>query len=412
VKSGDAFSVRLANNLAEPTNIHWHGLVIPPDMDGHPKDAVAPGGTFDYSFTVAQRAGTYWYHPHPHMATGKQVYMGMAGFFIVTDQEEEALGLPSGEFDLPLLVQDRRLAGGTEFLYQLADADHMNGFLGDTILVNGTPDPYLQVAAGLYRFRILNGSNARILDLGFADNRPFYLIGSDGGLLDRPYELRYLYMAPAERYEILVDFSNDQIGSSVALKSLGFSGGSGLTQGAEMPIIRFDVARPGNGPATIPPALATLEKLDPAAAVRTRTFALKIDHTTTPNGHTINDKVFEMMRVDEEVTIGDIEIWTFQNISYLPHPMHLHGAQFQVLDRNGNTNLEPRDLGWKDTVYVLPYQTVRVVVRFGNWPGLLLVHCHNLEHEDHGMMLNYQMVEQNLGVDGGSGDRPREMDLR
>jgi FtsP/CotA-like multicopper oxidase with cupredoxin domain len=294
------------------------------------------------------------------------------------------------------------------------DNDHSNGFLGDAVLVNGTPDPYLEVAAGLYRFRILNGSNARIYDLAFSDGRPFHVIGTDGGLLDRPYEVTYTYLAPAERIELLVDFSKDAIGSSVMLHTLAFSGGSGSgpQQGTEMPVIRFDVTRPGSGSVTIPATLANLERLDPTKAVRTRTFQLKIDHTTKPEGHTINDKTFEMMRIDEEVAIGDLEIWTFQNVSFLPHPMHLHGAQFQVLDRNGSTALDPRDLGWKDTVYVRPFDTVRVLVRFGTWPGVLLVHCHNLEHEDHGMMLNYSMVESSMGVESSERPAPSGMDLR
>jgi FtsP/CotA-like multicopper oxidase with cupredoxin domain len=401
VRSGDQFSLRLVNQLEgdEHTNIHWHGLVIPPEMDGHPKDVVMPGETFNYSFKIEQRAGTCWYHPHPHEMTGPQVYQGMAGLFIIEDDEEKALGLPGGDHDVPLIIQDRRPSPTGELLYELADADHENGLLGDRIIVNGTADPYLEVESGLYRFRILNGSNARIYDLAFADNRIFHIIATDGGLLDRPYPVTYAYLAPGERIEILVEFTTGDISTSVMMKSLEFGGGTGTQQGIELPIIRFDIVRAGSGSVTIPESLAKLETIDPALSVRDRTFDLKIDHTMTPVGHLINGKHFDMLRVDEQVRIGDLEIWTFRNTSFLPHPMHLHGAQFQILDRNGNPSQVPTDFGWKDVVYVRPFQTVRVLVRFGRWPGLLLVHCHNLEHEDHGMMLNFEMVKEYLGVE-------------
>jgi FtsP/CotA-like multicopper oxidase with cupredoxin domain len=413
VRSGDQFSVRLANQLEgdEHTNIHWHGLVIPPAMDGHPKDVIMPGETFDYSFKIEQRAATCWYHPHPHESTGRQVYMGMAGLFIIEDDEEQALGLPAGDHDVPLVIQDRRPSPTGELIYELTDVDHENGLLGDSVIVNGTSDPYLEVESGLYRFRILNGSNARIYDLAFADNRTFQIIATDGGLLDRPYPVTYAFIAPGERIEILVEFTANDVNASVIMKSLGFGGGSGTQQGIELPIIRFDIVRAGGGTVTVPATLATLETIDPSLSVRDRTFELRIDHSQMPHGHMMNGKVFDMTRVDEQVRIGDLEIWTFSNISFLPHPMHLHGAQFQVLSRTGVANLVPTDFSWKDVVYVRPFQTVRVLVRFGRWPGLLLVHCHNLEHEDHGMMLNFEMVDENVGVEEEPVGISTKMDL-
>jgi FtsP/CotA-like multicopper oxidase with cupredoxin domain len=169
-----------------------------------------------------------------------------------------------------------------------------------------------------------------------------------------------------------------------------------------MSAIRFDVTREGNGLA-MPQTLANLVKLDPAAASRSRLFELRTDHASTPEGHTINNLVFEMDRIDEQVKLGTTEIWTFKNTSFLHHPMHLHGAQFQVLDRGGQTKLAPTDMGWKDTIYLRPYQTARVLVRFGAWPGVYLVHCHNLEHEDHGMMLNIEMVTELGAPEAASG---------
>lgn len=410
-KHGEEFRVRLVNNLLEPTNIHWHGLTVPAAMDGYPRDVAGPGGTFEYAFTVAQRAGTYWYHPHPDMRTGPQVYMGMAGFLIVEDDEERALDLPGGNFDIPLMLQDRRLTPERTLAYDLRDEDHLEGYLGDVMLANGMPDAYLDVEAGLYRFRILNGSNSRVLDLALSDASPMLLIGTDGGLLDRPYEVGYIYLAPAERVDVLIDFSRFAIGQTVTLKSLAFSGGSGRVQGTEMSVIRFDVARPASSQRTVPAVLATYERLDPVSAVRTRKFTLRIDHTSTPEGHTINDLKFDMARIDERVEAGTTEIWVFENVSFLHHPMHIHGVQFQVLKRSLTPKLEPRDLGWKDTVYVRPYEVVEVLVRFPESPGVFLVHCHNLEHEDHGMMLNFEITAGSSGVSGGSAVLPERMKL-
>lgn len=406
LRTGDTLSVQLQNQLAEPTSIHWHGLITPANMDGHPKDEVAPGALFTYSFPVRQRAGTYWYHPHPHMISGRQIYSGMAGFFLVEDAEEQALPLPRGEFDLPLLIQDRRMRDGTIAPYEPADPDVANGFLGETIFVNGTPSPYIEVAAGLYRLRLLNGSNARIYRLVFDDMRNFHVIATDGGLLDAPVQTSSLWLGPAERAEILVDFSPDGIGKSVMLMSMAFgsmapSGGhaghgggtsSVPPNGSEMEILRFDVKREAAAKLAVPTKLATLTRLDPAQAARTRPFELAMREGATSGMHTINGKLFELSRVDEQVRSGDTEIWEFKSLDEAAiHPMHLHGAQFQVLSRSSGP-LNPNDLGWKDTVLVFPMETVRVIVRFGDYRGIYLVHCHTLEHEDDGMMLNYEIV--------------------
>lgn len=402
VRRGDTFSVQLINRLDEPTIVHWHGLIVPHVMDGHPTSVIAPNATFDYSFTVDQRAGAYWYHPHPHHRTGPQVYMGMAGLFIVEDDEEEALGLPSGDYEIPLVIQDRRTSDAHQFTYELAGASFEIGYLGDTLFVNGTLDPYLDAEAGLYRFRLLNGSNARILYVGFDDGRTFRLIGTDGGLLDRPYDMTGLSLAPAERADILVDFSNDPIGSTIVMKSIRTAGGGGYPppQGAEMPILTINVAREATKTFTVPEKLATIEPLDPSASVRGRTFEMQSIHGASEDGHQINGLTYDMQRIDQQVYLGDLEIWTFWNRSAEPHPIHVHCLQFQVLERGGSTDLPPSDRGWKDTVLTLPYETVRVLVRFNRYPGVYLVHCHNLEHEDHGMMSNFEVLERTTGVEG------------
>lgn len=395
VRRGDRFAVRLRNELDEETIVHWHGQLVPAGMDGHPMEAIGPGESFDYEFDVLNRAGTYFYHPHPHEHTGRQAYMGMGGFFIVTDEVEESLGLPDVSFDIPLMIQDRLFTPDRQITYELSGTQRLNGLLGDTILVNGTPEPYLEVSADLYRFRLLNASNARILRIGFQTGEIYTVIGTDGGLLDQPYEADALYLAPAERLDILVDFSQVPIGSSLQLMTLGFGGATNFrTHGTEMPLLRFDVTSPSVSSGTIPATLATIDSLNPNNAARTRIWELQ----TRPvplNGHShrINGRTFDMERIDAQVRSDEVEIWEIRNTHTMPHPIHIHGVQFQVLERIDGEPILPRDYGWKDVILIWGEETVRVIMRFAPYDGVFLIHCHNLEHEDEGMMLNYEIGE-------------------
>jgi FtsP/CotA-like multicopper oxidase with cupredoxin domain len=400
VRRGERFEARLVNQLDEPTNIHWHGVLVPSAMDGHPTDPVAPGATRDFSFVVDQRAGTFWYHPHVHLSTAKQVYRGMAGLFIVADDEEDRLALPSGAFEIPLVLQDRRIDVSRQFNYAPAMADTMSGYLGNTMLVNGTAEAYQTVSRDLYRLRVLNGSNARLLKLGFDDAASFNLIGSDGGLLERPYPVTTLMLAPAERVDILVDFSDLPVGSSRILRTLPYDNAPDATlQGWGMDIIRFDVASEAAGNAVVPTALSELELLTPAMAVAERSFFLGMNHGPGVMEHTINFKSYDMTRIDQRVTAGTVEQWVFDGSQAdEPHPMHIHAAQFQVVARRGNPTNDPKDKGWKDTVIIPPFESARILVRFGAEAGLFVAHCHNLEHEDTGMMMNL-MVEPSAGVE-------------
>ena len=422
VRKGAAFSAQLQNQLSTETNIHWHGLTVPSNMDGHPKDiAKAGGGSFAYNFPVLDRAGTYWYHPHPHKNTARQTYMGMAGLFIVEDPSEGTLGLPSGEFDVPLVLQDKRFQQVKRFVYAPSMADVMTGYLGDTMFVNGVPVPYLDVENGVYRFRILNGATARVMKLGFENGMAFHVIGTDGGLIDAAERVTSVMLSPGERVEILVDFSAIPINRSVLFKTLDFTlpaapasstphGGtsaamSNYKQGTAMPVMRFNVKRQTTRQTAIPSTLTPIERLNAAEAMKTRTFALNMEmmsfeggsspHGGTSSGemmrHTINGKLFAMERIDEKIPFGTTEIWEFQNKGDEPHPMHIHGTHFQVLSRSSGA-LTAVDKGWKDTVLVYPGETVRVILRFDKYRGLYLVHCHNLEHEDDGMMLNFEVA--------------------
>ena len=401
VRRGEIFTLRLDNHLPEPTNIHWHGLLVPSDMDGLPMDLAPPGASLFYAFRVEQRAGTYWYHPHPDMRTGFQVYSGMAGFLIVEDDEERALGLPADEFDVPILLQDRRLFADRSFRYAPTPMDLMNGYLGDVALANGAPEARLPVAAALYRLRFLNGSNARIFRIAFADRRGFDVIATDGGLLERPRRATSFDLAPGERLEVLADFSRDPVGGSLALTSLPFAlagpmGGMGgpWAQGAEMTLLRFDVDRTGFSGA-VPARLAPPRAFDAGRAPRTRRFLLDMGPGMMGmmGRPTINGRSFDAHRIDERVPAETLEVWEVVNRSTMPHPFHAHGVQFHVLERAGARVLTaPQDLGLKDTVLLWPGETVRLGVRVGQHRGLFVMHCHNLEHEDTGMMSLFEIV--------------------
>ncbi len=225
VRKGQRVRIVFTNNLPEQSIIHWHGLSVPDDMDGHPRFAVGPGETYVYEYRILNRAGTYWFHPHPDKLTGHQVYNGMAGLFLVSDEEEAVAGLPSGEYDVPLVIQDRSFDDQNQLVYIPGGTnDKTMGFLGDRILVNGRPDYTLEVATRPYRLRILNGSNSRIYKLGWQDGTPLTVVGSDGGLMEKPVSKPYVTLAPAERVELWVDFSERDVGSVLLLQSLTFSG--------------------------------------------------------------------------------------------------------------------------------------------------------------------------------------------
>jgi len=401
ITRGEEFSVRLENRLPEPFILHWHGLAPPEAMDGHPRLAVPTGGVYDYRFTVEDRGGTYWYHSHAHHRSGFHTYRGIAGLLIVDDPREEGLELPSGEFELPIILQDRRVDGAGRPIYEATGPAMMTGVMGDEPFGNGVHRPYREVDCAVYRLRLLNGSNARIFRLARSDGRPLLLVGNDGGLLSHPVELPWVEMGVGERVELLLDLRDREVGDRVTLTSLPFTipgamGGGGMgmggmmaranRQGAAMDLLEFRVTRRTGDGGPVPGRLLPLPPLpDPAHAVRERHFRFD----SRMMAHSINGRGFELDRVDERVPFGDTEIWTFENVSGFPHPVHLHATHFRVLSRSGGRGrVFPWEEGRKDTVLLHPLETVRVAVRFTAHRGLYLLHCHNLEHEDHGMMLN------------------------
>lgn len=395
---GETVNVLLQNNLSEETNIHWHGLILPENMDGHPKDLAPSGGSFNYILPIQQRAGTYWYHPHPHELTARQVFMGLAGMFIVNDDEEAALNLPSGEFEVPLIIQDKHFSGNS-LDYSPNDDEIMTGYLGEHITVNGVHAPYLNVASSWYRLRILNGSTARVYNLGFSDNIQFHVIGSDGGLLAAPEKVSKIMLSPGERLDILIDFSGLPIGKEISLISNTFSKYD--AQGRQsFTVMKFKVDRTATTNFTPPSSLSVINSISESQAIKTRVF--DIAQTIGGEGgghgemgrHSIGGKIFEIERVDETVQAGSTEIWEFDNMMGDEiHPMHIHGVQFQILHRMGGRNsLIASEKGWKDTVLLMPGEKVRLIMTFPAYTGKFVFHCHNLEHEDDGMMLNYEII--------------------
>ena len=391
---GEQINVNLKNNLDEETNIHWHGLIVPAIMDGHPENVVKAHQSFDYSFKIDQRSGMYWYHPHPHNKTAKQAYLGLAGVFLVRDKEEKKLNLPSGSLEVPLVIQDKRL-DGKNLTYNPNSKDVMTGFMGKYIMVNGITSPFLNVSTQYYRLRVLNGSNAKVYNLSFSNKAVFNVIGSDGGLLVSPKKVNSLMLGPGERADILVDFSNYNKGTEIYLQSNIFSGGNNQGKTA-FKIIKFNVSTKKNNSFKLPAVLSSYKPSPVSTLTKIRKFDIKGMNMPSTGEmdmpmHTINGKTYDIKRIDEKIKAGSTEIWEFDNSKGDEiHPMHLHGIQFQVIDRKGGRNkLIATETGFKDTVLLMPGEKVRTAITFPKNKGKFVVHCHNLEHENSGMMLNF-----------------------
>ncbi|MDD4854526.1 MAG: multicopper oxidase family protein [Sulfuricurvum sp.] len=391
IKKGDNFELDFTNSLEKPTIIHWHGVIVPEEMDGHPKDAINTQITKEYKYKINQRAGTFWYHTHPHGRTGEEIYYGLSGLYIIEDDDEKRLNLPSGEFELPLIIQDRRFDKKANLIYKEIALDN-NGILGDVVLVNSTPFPYQNVKNTKYRLRILNSSSVRTYRLAFEGIESFVLIGTDGGLLEKPIIVKDILIAVAERIDIVIDFKDKKIGETVTLKTLGFKEASNFITnqkypnlGAKIDIMKFKVTQLStNDSVKLPRNLSSILKIKESDASKVRTITMEI---IGGGIWTLNKKPYDMNRVDERVKLGSTEIWEIKNTVHMAHPFHMHGVQFQVLDRTGKIDF-PTDKGWKDTVLVMPGETVRIIIKF-TMPGLFVYHCHILEHEDHAMMANF-----------------------
>lgn len=418
VRRRQRLRINFTNQLPEATVMHWHGLHVPPAMDAHPSYLVPPGQSYVYEFVVANRAGTYWFHPHPDGRTARQVYNGLAGLFIVTDEEDAATGLPTGKYDVPLVLQDRMLDAANQFVYQTGGGMMGNdGFLGDRIFVNGKPDFLLTLERRAYRLRLLNGSNARVYKLAWDDGTPLTVIGTDGGLLERALQRSYVMLAPGERVELWADFSGRPVDSILPLRSLQFSGaevgmgggGQTLPNGAAFTVMKVQVTGRTSETGVLPTQLSTLnrQRIEDAVNRNTpRSFAVSMGMISGGMRWVLNGRPYQESELasNEIVQLNTTEVWELSNTNTggmsMVHPIHIHGLQFQVLERTMNAQFAAGyetvrygyvDDGWKDTVMIMPGERVKVLLRFEDFTGTYVYHCHNLEHEDAGMMRNYQV---------------------
>lgn len=528
LQNGQKVRINFHNKLPEPSIIHWHGLHVPAAMDGHPMHAILNGQTRVYEFEVLNRAGLYFYHPHTHEATATQVYQGLGGGIIVNDAEEAKLDLPSGEYEIPVVIQDRQLDEANQLVYGGTMHDSMVGFYGDRILVNGRPNFALEVASRAYRLRFLNASNARIYKLGWSDGTPITVIGVDGGLLEVPNTMPYVMLAPGERLDVWADFSGRPKGAEFTMRSLPFHGvlpkmaeqmmqgskgggmgmgmggmghgmmmghGVKLPVGSDFPVFTVRVTREMKDSPNLPTRLSAIrhyrieDVVNPARPIpigisegpmsmllNGRPYAandflpfervpfntvqlMEIFHAHGgEGGHGGGDKAADSgagahgAEASPKPSAGEGQnagmaghamggmgpgrmghgmmgggmgrgmmgggmpgmqhggqdgggqgmggMGGMGMMFSMAHPIHLHGQQFQVLSRTIGMG-EAEDYatvkdglvsaGWKDTVLVMPGEKVRIIKPFQDFKGVFMYHCHNLEHEDMGMMREFSI---------------------
>ncbi len=413
---GQAVTLNVTNLLPDLTTTHWHGLHVSPENDGGPHSLIYPNTTWSPSFTVLDRASTFWYHPHGHGLTDYQVSMGAAGMIIVQDEQEAALALPRtyGVDDIPLILQTKPIVDGQIMLHTGLDS---------VVVANGVRDAWKELPAQVVRLRCLNGASERSFQLAFDNGMPFHAIGTDGGLLAAPVALTTARLMPGERLEVLVDLSALQ-GDTLRLMSLGSLLPNGIIgsaqvgngqayldgyqnnalNGSDFPLVTFTIGPPTAEPiAAVPASLVPVIAYQVADAVNTRSFTFEPESTgpmeMIEGPFTTNGALMDMDVINEVVPLGATEIWEFTNNTMVGHPIHIHDIQFNILDRNGAPP-EAWESGWKDVVYVPPMGNARVITRFDDFadPEMpYMYHCHLLMHEDEGMMGQFLVVD-NIGI--------------
>ena len=378
VKNEDNLSLNIYNSLGEDSTVHWHGLHVPAEFDGGPHQVIKAGSTWNPQFAIDQKAATLWYHPHLMGKTAEHVYNGLAGMFYIEDEYSQSLNIPQeyGINDFPIILQDRRIAENGEFRYYPSMHDVMQGYIGNTMLVNGAVEPELEVSKGTYRFRVLNGSNSSIFKVSFSDKRDFTVIASDGGFLPDSVLKNSIIMAPGERYEILIDFAGS---GDISLKTEIYGGGSfeSLTIKTSEEEGKF-YSHPQNF--DYEPVVFN------EAEDKQRLFRME---TRGMNGFTINGKQMSLNRIDFTLPRNSTEIWTVVNVGMgmmqVPHSFHVHDVQFSVISINGRPP-GPLYSGPKDTILLMPGDKIVIALLFQDYTGIYMYHCHFLEHEDSGMM--------------------------
>lgn len=401
MNKGDNVTLNVTNKIDETTTVHWHGFHIPANMDGGPHQTVAPNATWSPKFKIMNNAGTYWYHPHAHELTHKQLAYGAGGFIIIKDPEEAALNLPRtyGVDDIPLMLTSRR--------YSATNVIDIAGAYGDYQLTNGISSSQITLPKAFVRFRILNAEIERGYNLGFSDNRTFYVIGNDGGLVNAPIAVTRLPLMVGERAEIMVDLGGDAIDSSIDLKTfnsgqpLGFGGGEPATSGVfgsllnnkDFNLLNIKVAAAGTSAVkTIPGTLANNTYWTNSDVTNSRTITI----TGGQGGQafTLDNKAYSHTTINQTVKLNAVEKWTIVNNNIFGHAFHIHDVQFKVISRS-NGAVAPYESGWKDTVYVPIGTSVSVIAKFDDFSSptdAFMYHCHFSNHEDEGMMGNFIVI--------------------
>ena len=373
-EKGDTVKIRTINELDEETTFHWHGLEVAADADGGPHDALQPGEEKVIEFEVTQEASTLWFHPHPHGKTSEQVYNGLAGLIYIDDENSKSLQLPNvyGENDVPLIFQDRVFDDENQLNYK--SVMNEDGTIGDTLLINGTLNPKLTVNKEKVRLRLLNGSNARNYTFKLNTGDSFVQIATDGGFLNEPVTLNEVTLTPSERAEIVVDFSKLDNGSDLAL----------INEEGTI-LLPFELSDAGGKVTKVPGVMNDFSLSDEEINLP---VTKKIELFGMMNMVSINGKKFDPERIDFTQQQGVTEVWEIYNkpdmMGGMIHPFHIHGAQFKIISRNGETPPE-NERGWKDSISVAPDETVKIAIQFKH-KGVYMFHCHILEHEDNGMM--------------------------
>ncbi|HOY77938.1 MAG TPA: multicopper oxidase domain-containing protein [Hyphomonadaceae bacterium] len=412
IHKGDEVEFTVENRLDRAATAHWHGVLVPAALDGGPHALIRPGGIWRPVLKIDQPETTAWYHSHPHGDTGRQVYMGLAGLMIVEDGTGERLGLPRsyGIDDLPIILQDRQIDPDGSLVYSAGGPARMMGMRGDTLLVNGAISPVAKVPRGLVRLRLLNAANARTFDLKFTDGRTFHVIASDGGYLHTPVGMTSLIIAPSERFEVLVDFSNGKAGILETAPDgnmmRGMSGGmmAGLGESVGGPLMSFEPHPTSAATASVlPQTLVPLAAVDPSRAIRRRRVSLDMGPSMMrgqgPGGGMrmgggmgppmgINGQTYDMSRIDFAPKVGDTEVWEVTP-NMMAHPFHVHGVIFHVLSIGGKAPA-PYLAGGKDTILLNePAELLMTFTQPAARDFPFMFHCHILEHEDGGMMGQY-----------------------
>jgi FtsP/CotA-like multicopper oxidase with cupredoxin domain len=393
LRNGQRASISVSNSLAELTTVHWHGLIVPAEMDGGPHQPINAGASWNASFVVANAPSTCWFHPHTHGATGRQVVQGLGGLLIIEDDPAVQPLLPTtwGVDDVALVLQDKRFSRSGQIDYTLGADDLSRGYQGDRLLVNGVFGATWQAPRQRVRLRLLNGCNARTLSLRLSNNATLLQIANEGGYLATPVVRSSLTLAPAERAELLVDLGAYAAGQQLTLRASTPSssvGSFGASNEVDALLIRVAVAAQTGAIRSAPAALPAPTPITPAAGATVRNITL--DGGMMGNAFTLNGRSFDMNRIDLSVPTGATEIWRFTNNTMMAHPMHVHGARLSLLSRDGALPAA-QERGLRDTFLVESMQTVAIAVQTPTQasPMPFMFHCHILEHEDAGMMAQF-----------------------